>query len=120
MADDYEEAKKKFEQIISFFDVNIEDGTQGNREDIAPMNLEYIFKCYMILGARADGVGRKECYAQAEKISEYLKDVEKIIASKQGFIYKMYVKHTNIEDFCQEICRASVIRLGTKRLERNC
>lgn len=52
-------------------DVNIEDGTQGNREDIAPMNLEYIFKCYMILGTKADGIGREECYKQAAKILDY-------------------------------------------------
>lgn len=119
-ADDYEDARKKFEQIISFLDVNIEDGTQGNRKDIAPMNLEYIFKCYMILGSKADGIGREECYKQATKILDYLKDAEKIIKNKQGFIYKMYVKHTNIENFCQEICQASVMRLGTKRLETNC
>lgn len=119
-ANDYVGAWDWFEEIKYSLDIHEDGISKSSREDIALMDLEYIFKCYMLLGSMADYSSRRECYKQARQIVEYLKNVNAIISGKRGFIYKMYVEHTDIENFCEEICEASVIRLGTKRLETNC
>ena len=118
VADDYGGACKMLEEIISILKMGEE--TLNGMDDISLMHLEYIFKCYMMLGSMAIESSRKEFYKRAEIILDYLKKPKKIIENKVGFIYKMYVENTNIENLCKEICDASQIRLGTKRLEMNC
>lgn len=109
-AKDYMTAEKYLLEIISILDIT----RQNNNADIGfeyipLMELEYIFKCYMLLAKLSSGSTEDYYYNEAYKISEFVKNNK----MKDSFLQKMYGE-LNLES---DIIVSLSSRFQRKRLE---